>query len=46
MSGCCAEEKRKKDFANLLKVKLNSRVKFQEIDGLLCCWVEIIIKLR
>ena len=35
------EGKRKKDFVNGLKVKLNHRVKFQEIDDLLCCWVEI-----
>ena len=35
------EDARKKDFANVLNVKLNYRAKFQEIDGLLCCWVEI-----
>ena len=35
------EDARKKNFANVLNVKLNYRAKFQEIDGLLCCWVVI-----
>ena len=35
-----------KDFANVLKIKLNHSVKCREIDGPLCCWAEISRKMR